>query len=159
MGRPTKYKPRYCQKLIDFFDVEPYEERKIPHYKGSGKNREHVWDDIKLIPRRLPTLRKFAKSIKVSYVTTYEWINKYKEFSNAFTHAKEIRKEFLIDNALAGMYPPNTFKFVAVNLTDMRDVTEVIGDLYISVNEKFTEKPRPKPKKRGNKSRTKPRIH
>ena len=24
MGRPTKYKPEYCQQMIDYFSVEPY---------------------------------------------------------------------------------------------------------------------------------------
>jgi hypothetical protein len=119
-GRPTKYKPAYCQQLIDYFDIEPFKDIEIPHYK----NGEISWIDKKRLPARLPTLRKFAKSIEISYVTVYAWIKQHKEFSNAFTHAQLIRKEFLIDNGLQGLYPPLTFKFVAVNLTDMRDKLE-----------------------------------
>lgn len=117
VGRPTKYKPEYCQALIDFFDVEPYEERQIQHYK----NGDVSWSDYKRFPNRIPTLRKFAKSINVNYTTVYEWIEKHKEFSNAFTHAKEIRKWFIIENGLEGLYNPAFAKFVAVNVTDMRD--------------------------------------
>ena len=119
-GRPTKYKPAFCQKLIDFFDIEPWEEREIPHYKGSDVS----WTDIKLLPVRMPTLRKFAKSISVSYVTVYAWIKKHDEFLNAFTHAKEIRKEWLIDGGLSGVFHPASFKFVAINVTDMTDKQE-----------------------------------
>jgi hypothetical protein len=121
-GRPTKYKEEYCQELIDYFDVEPWEEREIPHYK----NGEVSWTDIKLIPKRLPTLRRFAKSINVGISTVYDWINEkhdsyHKEFSDAFTYAKDCRKEMLIDNGLAGLSPPASFKFVAINMTDMTD--------------------------------------
>lgn len=126
-GQPTKYKKAHCQALIDFFDVEPWEEREIPHCKGG----EVVWTDIKRLPRRMPTLRAFAKKIGVGIATIYGWIDEkhgsYQEdFSYAFTLAKEIRKDWLIDVGLSGGCPPLAFKFVAVNCTDMRDrqVTE-----------------------------------
>lgn len=124
-GQPTKYKDEFCDKLIEFFDIEPWEERKIDHFK----NGEVVWTDIKILPVRMPTLRGFAKSIKVSIRTVYDWISEkhgshQPEFSHAFTYAKEIRKDWLIDVGLSGSAPPNSFKFVAVNVTDMRDKNE-----------------------------------
>ncbi len=128
-GRPTRYKAKFCQALIDFFDIEPWEEREIPHYKAGDVS----WTDIKLLPVRMPTLRKFAKSIGVSYVTVYAWTKKHDEFLNAFTHAQEIRKEWLIDGGLSGVFHPASFKFVAINVTDMTDKQEqihgVTGDL------------------------------
>ncbi len=126
-GRPTKYKPEFCKALIKHFDIEPWEERKIPHYHENGKTVK--WTDIKLLPMRMPTLRKFAKSIKVCISTVYGWLDKenssyQKKFMDAFTCAKEIRKDWLIDLGLSGKTPPASFKFVAVNVTDMRDKTE-----------------------------------
>jgi len=124
-GRPTKYKPEYCEKLIEFFDIEPWEERKIPHYK----NGEVVWTDIKILPVRMPTLRGFAKSIDISIRAIYNWVDLksktyQEEFMHAFAHAKEIRKDWLVDVGLSGSAPPASFKFVAVNVTDMTDKTE-----------------------------------
>jgi hypothetical protein len=119
-GRPTKYSKKYCKQIIDFFDIEPCREVEIPHYKKG----DLVWTDFKMVPNRIPTLRKFAKHIKVNFTTVYEWEKKYPEFTNALTHARQIRKEFLIDNGLAGLYPPNSFKFVAINMTDMTDKQE-----------------------------------
>jgi len=134
-GQPTKYKPAFCQQLIDFFDVEPWEEREIPHYKGG----EVVWTDIKLLPERMPTLRKFAKSIKVGISTVYGWIDEkhgsyQPKFSYAFMCAKDIRKDWLIDLGLSGQAPPASFKFVAVNCTDMRDKieTELSGEVGLT---------------------------
>ena len=129
-GAPTKYKSEYCDKLIEHFDVEPWEEREIPHYKASKKGGKIIsWTDIKILPRRMPTLRGFAKKIGVGISTVYDWTNKnhpsfQEKFSDAFTCAKEIRKEWLIDVGLSGNAPPASFKFVAVNCTDMRDKTE-----------------------------------
>ena len=127
MGRPSKYKSKYCQALIDFFDVEPYEDIELPHYQKDGVTIH--WKDYKRVPVKLPTLRDFAKSINVGISTVYDWINKqhasyHKKFSDAFTQAQDIRKWFMIQNGLQGLYNPVTFKFVAVNVTDMRDKQE-----------------------------------
>jgi len=125
MGRPTKYKPKHCDMLIEFFDIEPWEERKIEHFK----NGQLAWTDIKILPIRMPTLRGFAKSIDTAISAVYRWLDEkepcyHKEFRDAFTCAREIRKDWLIDVGLSGSAPPASFKFVAVNVTDMRDRQE-----------------------------------
>lgn len=137
VGRPTKYKFEYCQELVNFFDVEPYEDIELPHYTKDGKKDENgkriiSWIDFKRMPRKLPTLRDFAKSINVSIRVVYDWLNEKSnvfqpEFLHAFTQAKDIRKDFLIQNGLQGLYPPLSFKFVAINLTDMTDRQELTG--------------------------------
>ena len=124
-GRKTKYKPNMCDKLIAFFDVEPYDKIELPHYQSDGTTLK--WIDYKIVPARMPTLRKFAKSIKIGIRTIYEWVdsshrdNYQEEFARAFICAKEIRKEWLIDLGLSGLAPPASFKFVAINVTDMVD--------------------------------------
>jgi len=128
-GRPTQYKSRYCQMLIRFFDIEPFTEQKVPHYDESGKKHKNgqpvvTWYETKKEPNRTPTLRAFAKKIEVSYVTVYSWLKKHEEFLNAFARAREARKWFLIENGLNGLYPPNTFKYVANNETDMKDTSK-----------------------------------
>lgn len=129
-GQPTKYRKAFCDKLIDFFDIEPYEKIELPHYQSDGETLK--WMDYKIIPARMPTLRKFAKSISVAIRTVYGWadVNSgsfQKEFLHAFMCAKEIRKEWLIDLGLSGLTPPLAYKFTAINVTDMVD-TRVIED-------------------------------
>ena len=125
VGRPTKYKSEYCKKLIDYFDVEPYTDIEIEHYKKG----EISWIDKKRMANRMPTLRQFAKKIKVSHDTIYSWLNEksntyQQEFSDAYKRALEYRKEFLIECGLQGLHNPLYAKFIAVNLTDMRDRQE-----------------------------------
>ena len=82
---------------------------------------------------RLPTLRNFAKSIEVSIDTVYEWIKQHEEFSDAFTHAKDLQKWFLIENGLNGCYNPMFAIFTAKNITDMRDKTETENNTNLNV--------------------------
>lgn len=138
-GRPTKYKPSFCEKLIKFFDSDPYEEREIPHYAKSGKKDKEgepivVWVDYKRMPNNLPTLRDFAKLIKVGTSSVYRWLDEKDgafqiKFQDAFILAQELRKWFLIQNGLQGLYNPLFAKFTAINVTDMKDKqeTEVSG--------------------------------
>ena len=131
-GRPSKYKPEFCESLVEFFSVEPFTEREIEHFKGGKKS----WTDIKRFANRLPTLRRWAKSVDVGISTVYRWVDKdsdvfQAEFRDAFNEAKELRKWFLIENGLQGLYNSYFAVFVAKNITDMRDTHEVKGSLSL----------------------------
>jgi hypothetical protein len=86
--------------------------------------------DYKLVPARMPTIRKFAKKIGIHVSNVYKWLDSscgayQKDFQDAFTCAKAIRKDWLIDLGLSGLTPPLSFKFVAINVTDMVDRQDV----------------------------------
>lgn len=133
-GRPSKYDPKFCKELIDFFDEEPFTDIDIPHMGSTG---EFKWMDYKRMANKLPTVRNFCKRIGIDYTTFYEWVKKHEMFSHAFTHAQELRKWFLIENGLNGCYNPAFAIFVAKNITDMRDKneTEVSGNITVIVDE------------------------
>jgi len=113
-GRPTIYYPEICQELIDWFDQEPWE-------TVNGKR----------LPRKLPTLIAFARDKKVGISTIYDWTNPkhasyQKEFSDIFTRmVKDAQREVLTQNALQGLYNPVFSKFLAINITEMRDKRDV----------------------------------
>jgi len=113
-GRPIVYYPEICQELIDWFDQEPWE-------TVNGKR----------LPRKLPTLIAFARDKKVALSTIYNWINPkhssyQQEFLETYTRgAKEAQREVLTQNALQGLYNPVFSKFLAINITDMRDKHDV----------------------------------
>jgi len=122
VGRPSKYKPEYCQAIIDFFSG-PKSER-IVKSVTTGKN-EYEKTEYVTVPCELPTLAKFARKIGVNKDTVIEWTKQHKEFSDAYNDIKDLQKEFLVDNGLAGLYPPASFIFTAKNITDMRDKSEI----------------------------------
>ncbi len=121
-GRPTKYKPEYCQKIIDFFSTPPNTIKEIEHFK----NGEVSWKDQKIIANKLPTFHEFARSIGVWPNTIKAWCREHNEFLTAFNYAKTLQKYFLIENGLNGCYNSTAFVFTAKNITDMKDHTEQV---------------------------------
>lgn len=130
-GRPTTYKPEYCQSLIEWFEVEPMQEYSINHFKDG----EIAWSEPKVKANPLPKFHEFAKSIGTTSKTLLDWVEKFVEFSDAYTRAKELQKYFLIENGLNGCYNPTFAIFVSKNITDMKDKSEVehSGDLIGSI--------------------------
>lgn len=143
-GRPSKFKKRYIQDLVDFFDAEPMRKEIM---KETTKNGGEVSKEYKYVPNYFPTLVRFAKSIDVDYWTCWNWatngdkllsgkdmghltpkkveeLGYMAEFSKAYKHAKAQQEDFLIQNGLAGSSPSAAFIFTAKNVTSMRDKVE-----------------------------------
>ena len=137
-GRPTKYRAEYCDHLVQFFSGPRHEMIEKAHI--SGKN-DYEKTEFMRVACELPTFAKFARSIGVNGDTIVEWASarhskehptpslrgklKHPDFSAAYNEAKELQREFLVDNGLAGLYPPASFIFTAKNIADMRDKQEI----------------------------------
>ena len=120
-GRPTKYKPEYCQAIIDWFSGETTRTgiKTITTAKGT------VIEEETILPEKLPLFERFAHSIGVNCDTLVEWATKHPQFSAAYMHAKQLQKSFLIENGIQGLYESKFAIFVAKNVTDMKDQTDV----------------------------------
>lgn len=132
-GRPTKYKTKYCQDIIDYFTTAP-KLRKIVK-SAHFKNKKIIKEDYIYRGADLPTISKFAFKLKVNTETIYEWAKKHPQFSNALKITRDLYKDFLNDNALTDFYNPIYSKFVAINTTDMREKNET--DINIKTYEQF----------------------
>jgi len=120
-GRPSKYKPEYCKKIVAYFSIEPYEERLVPVY---DKKTGAILEIPQLMANDLPLLGKFAVSIDVSKDTVNEWAKVYPEFSVALKKAKELQRAILITNGLKGLYQTAYAIFLSKNITELRDNKE-----------------------------------
>lgn len=101
IGRPTKYKPEYCQAIIDFFD--------IPTHDTDGK------------PNTPPYIFRFCLSIGISKDCLHEWVSKYPEFSDAYRIAKEMQEKLMANNALTGAYNASFAWRAMQNMHNWRD--------------------------------------
>lgn len=120
-GRPTKYDPKYCQELLEFFDRPPYEvkTKKIITKKGDVMEIEYE------APSDLPTMEGFARKIGVDRATLFRWEQEYPDFCNTATRARAMQYDILVTNGLKGHYEKTVTVFVAKNLTDLKDKKEV----------------------------------
>lgn len=122
---PTKWKPEMCDDLVAFFSVEPNYEKEV--FKVNKKGDEYSVFETK--PNQIPFFGVWERKHKISRMAVSDWAKpeneaKYPGFRDAYLQAKEMQKEFLISNALLGLYNPTSFIFTAKNITDMRDVSQ-----------------------------------
>lgn len=108
VGAPVKYHDGIPKQLTEFFDRELYT----------------IDIDGNKVPSKLPTIERFCCDIDIVTSTFYEWNKKYPELSSAFKKAKHYQKDQLMQMALMGIYKEGFAKFVAINITDMKDKIE-----------------------------------
>jgi hypothetical protein len=116
-GRPTTYKPIYCEKIVDFFSP--------PHYKIKTK------DGITTMSACDPVfLSDFARSIGVSVVhysqIFAQWANKNPDFNDALKRAKELEVERIRVNAIRGLYNATFSIFTLKNIAGWRDQEAIV---------------------------------
>jgi len=123
VGRPTDYRPEYCEDIIKFFS-RPLTKTVYKTY--TTKAGTVIKEPIEK-PNELPTIEEYCSSIGIVVSTLHEWRKHHPEFSKAYTHAKQLEKDFLVKNGLCDRYNARFAQFVAINCTDMVDKIEVSG--------------------------------
>lgn len=108
-GRPTDYNPKYCQMLLDYFNVKPYSKNSLGKLEAS---------DFK-------SLAGFAISIGVHRETLLNWSKQYPEFFDAYKRAKDFQENFLVVNGMKGLINPAFSIFTAKNVLNWRDKRDV----------------------------------
>jgi len=107
VGRPSSYKPEYCQQMLEFFD----------RYYTQKKNGKTEAVDF-------PSVAGFARKIKVAKSTLYEWAKHHPEFSNVLSQCKDIQEDILLSNSLKGSYHAAFAQFLLKNTHNFKDRTE-----------------------------------
>lgn len=92
-GKPTSYRPEYCQAIVKYFSDPESWEINID-LKCSAK----------AVPRsKLPTFERFAAGIGVSTRALEDWRDKHEEFGEAYRIASGLQKSFLMELSAAGL--------------------------------------------------------
>lgn len=124
VGRPTAYDPKYCDEIMDYFDIEPHFETPVIITYKDGTTKE----EVKLLPSDLPTLAGFAVKIGVHRDTINQWSKDYKEFSDAIKRAKECQENILVTNGLQNLYAQPFAIMASKNILNWRDKKDITTD-------------------------------
>lgn len=116
-GRPSKYKPEYCQQIIEYFDIEPYKTITVTFTYKNGDTK----DEEKEVANDLPLLSEFARKIGVCHDTLIEWTNVHPEFSEAYKKAKKLQERNWIACSLKGLYSQPFTIFMGKNVFGWAD--------------------------------------
>ncbi len=125
VGRPTKYKPEYCDKIIEYFNQPLYITVEVEKMSASGA--------VKVVKERvandMPTLEGFALDIcGVAPDKLSKWAEANEDFRQAITAAKGYQKKFLFNHSMKGNYNASFSKFFAINCLGMKDSSHVETD-------------------------------
>ena len=138
-GRPTKYKPEYCQDMIDYFSIDPFYivEREV---NASGKDGIYV-KEVKYdkIANQLPTFARYAQKHDLDVTTLLLWCDKHPEFSKAYKRCKSLQRDIMIANGMAGLYQSNFTVFAMKNMHNWTDKTEVSHEGKFSLEGALTK--------------------
>lgn len=122
----TKYDPRYCQKLIDYFNIPPYDEKYI-----FDKKKGKIF--VGRVPREMPILSKFCFDMGVSLRFITDWAEKHKEFAEAMNQARDMQEYILVTNSLLGLYTSNVAIFSMKNLIGWKNEQDIFLGGKISI--------------------------
>lgn len=91
-GRPSKYDPKYCEHIVEWFSS--------------------MEDD----PKKCPLFGRYAVEIGVVKSTLHEWCKNHPEFSAAYSQAKSIQESIMIERGLNGEFNGGFTKFAMSNM-------------------------------------------
>jgi hypothetical protein len=122
MARPTIYDSKYCDMIIDYFNVQPQQTvYKETYYADGGvKSKEPV-----VLAAQFPTFQGFANEIGVNGDTLVEWSKKYDEFSAAYAQAKAIQEKIWLINGIGGQYNAQFAQFFGKNCLGYSDKSQI----------------------------------
>jgi hypothetical protein len=120
-GRPTKYKPIYCQAIIKFFDREHTYEAQVTHTNRKGES----WTSYQTRANPVPLMIDFAEYLGVFVSTLWRWTKEHSDFCKASSHAQELQLAHLATITGLGLYNSNWSVFMAKNISDWRDKKDI----------------------------------
>lgn len=107
MANVLKYKPEYCQQLIDYFkNIKQGEATEVEYYQDGEIKREKGSAPV------YPTFEMFATMIGVNHSTIYDWEKSYPEFNEAMEFGRSVQKSMLQQLALSKTYDGNFAKYL-----------------------------------------------
>lgn len=115
-GKPLRYQPEFCTRLLAFFDVAPFTVTEVPKRDGSVTLVETAAE--------LPTFAAFAKLLGTTCDALESWEQKHPAFREAARKARDLQGNILIQNSLRGNYSASFAVFTAKNLLGWKDGKE-----------------------------------
>ena len=120
-GRPTKYRRKYCQTIIEYFTRDFTYEKEVTHTNTKGM----TWSKFEVCANPVPLMCEFAHHIKTTITTLQNWEKNQPEFLVAVTHAQQLQLAHLNHVTGLGLYNSNWAVFMAKNISQWRDKKDV----------------------------------
>lgn len=146
-GRPSKYQEDFPEKLEQFFSRPLFHKEVVEtiHFKAGGSK-----DVYGFIPNDPPYFSDWCKSVGITQAIMDEWVSEDSKFFKpdffvAYNRAKELQKQFIVNNCLAMRTNAPMSIFLLKNIAGMRDEAYITGkgfggNTYVQVWNSIGEK-------------------
>lgn len=136
VGRPTVYRPEFCEMMEAFFNIPLEREVFVDVPDGEGG----VIKERRMVANTFPTFGRFAASIGVSSDTLRKWAKAKKsdgtpvkpEFFWSYARARDLQESLLIEGGMSGVYDCRFAILAAKNILGWRD--RVAQDIEVRVS-------------------------
>ena len=120
-GRPPKYTPELCEKLVKYFNV-PHTIKTVERF--FYKNGDTKEKDVE-VANTLPLIQDFCFKNDISKQSFYRWVKQYSDFSDSYNIGKGMQEQMWINNTLKGLYNAPFAIFTGKNMFKWRDKQEI----------------------------------
>jgi len=120
LGRPTIYNIDIAKRMVEFFERELTKDVVVKSIKRANGDVEEITERV---ANRLPSFVGFSRQEDLSVRTFEKWAkdDRKPHFVRAHKYCKQLQEKFLNDAASAGLFNATYAKFLASNITEMRD--------------------------------------
>lgn len=126
MGRPTAYRPEYCEGIVAWFQDGLYEIMHPERIENKIGDVKHVTRPI--FPR---TISGYACTIGVGQKALWDWANKYDDFRNAMNVAKGIQEQCVTMMTATGAWTASFGIFMLKNCAGWTDKVDVTLEVQV----------------------------
>ena len=123
----SKYKPEFCQVMLDYFEREPYKIVKVRKELPDGT----IQISDKEVANDLPLFSKVSAMFGCSRETLEDWKEVHPEWGYTWKRCKELQEHFLVINSLRGLYQQPFAIFTAKNILRWTDRHEFVEMKFI----------------------------
>jgi hypothetical protein len=120
-GKPTKYRPIYCQQIITFFNRNHTYESEVTHTNKKGES----WTSYQTKANPVPLMCDFALYLDTDVATLHRWTKQHEDYRKASTHAQDLQLRHLATVTGLGLYNANWSVFMAKNISKWRDKKDI----------------------------------
>ncbi|MBQ8971992.1 MAG: hypothetical protein IJ074_02790 [Clostridia bacterium] len=125
MQSAPEYRPEYCERLVRYFSAPAYREWTDTVWHSNGETRQ---ERPLRLPNPLPTFEGFAGEIGATTALMRAWAIAHPEFAYACERAKDAQRDFLLQNALLGLYHTAFARFVAELVCGMEGAGAIMDE-------------------------------
>lgn len=119
-GAPEKYKPEYCQELIDYFQA-PLDKAATAGTRIDDEGREYEFQPV-VLPA---TFAGFAAAHDVWRDILQRWAESHPDFDDAMKKAKELQEQLTTQMGASGGFKTAFAIFMMKNTAGWRDKHDV----------------------------------